>query len=126
MPVRTELRLRVPNSPGALRDVVHALAVGGVGVLALSLEPTGELRLIVDHVSRAEGLLRERHRTVTAHDVLVVTTASDRHAVPAALALIADAGVNVDYAYTANHGPGGGMLVLGVVEPLRVATATGT
>jgi hypothetical protein len=125
MPVKTELTLRLPNSPGALRAVIHTLVREGVSVLAVSLESGGHLRLLVDHVARAEGLLLEQHRSVTAKQVLVVPTACDRHALSTTLGLVADVGVNIDYAYAANPGPDGGVLVLGVADALRVATATG-
>jgi hypothetical protein len=94
-------------------------------VLALALDGGGQLRVVVDNVVRAEGLLREQHRAVTTRHVLVVPTANERDALPATLDLVADAGVNIDYAYAVTTGSEGGMLVLGVPEPVRVATATG-
>jgi hypothetical protein len=125
MPVRTEISLRLPNSPGALRDVALALAADGVHVLAFSLEGTGLLRLVVDNVTRAEGVLRDRRRSPTSRPVLVVSAPAERGALGTIFDLVAEAGVNIDYAYSARSGTDGVMLVMGVPEPVRVATATG-
>lgn len=125
MPVRTELTLQLPNSPGALCSVLQTLALEGVSVIAVSLESGGHLRLVVDHAARAEGLLREQHRSVATTQVLVVPTSCDRHALSATLGLVAEAGANIDYAYAACPGKDGGVLVLAVADPLRVAAKAG-
>ena len=64
MAIRTELNIRLPNSPGALAGVCRLLAAERVNILAMTLETTGHLRLVVDNAVRATGALRaSRHRS---------------------------------------------------------------
>ena len=52
--IRTELNLRLPNSPGALAGVCRLLSDERVNIVALALDGTGQLRLVVDnHVHAA-------------------------------------------------------------------------
>ncbi len=121
--ILTELTLRLPNSPGAAASVCTLLAAEHVTIAALSLAPSGHLRLIVDNPVRASGVLREHHHQLETRDVLVVEAAAS---LAPALTLVAQAGINIDYAYTALAGggyPGG--VVLGVSDAVRAAAAAG-
>jgi hypothetical protein len=125
MAVLTELSFRLPNSPGALSDICRLLAGERVPIVALGLEPTGRLRLVVDNCTRAEGALREHHLAVTRRDVLVVAAGRGPDALAPALASLGEAGVNIEYAY-AGTGEGHGLtLVLGVDDAIRAATIAG-
>src|SRR6266498_3390632 len=53
--IRTELSLRLPNSPGALAGVCRLLADERVNILALALESSGQLRMVVDNHVHAAG-----------------------------------------------------------------------
>jgi hypothetical protein len=126
MAIRTELSLRLANSPGALSAICRLLADEGVNVLAMCLETGGQLRLVVDNHVRAAGVLRDRHHQVTERDVLVTPVPHGPGALLPVLRLIADAGVNVEYAY------GGGAdasvtaaIVIGVDDARRASMATG-
>lgn len=126
MPVATELRLRLPNSPGALADVCALLTAERVNIQALSLEAAGHLRMVVDNLIRAQAALREHRYVVTAADVLVVSLSHRPGGVAPVLRLLAEAGVNVEYAYGA--GPESGVravLVVGVSDAARAATLAG-
>jgi hypothetical protein len=126
MPVRPELTLRLPNSPGALAGVCRALAEQRVNIVGLLLDPQGQLRLVVDNHVHALATLRERHHQVTERDVLFVRVPSSIGSLAAILALAADAGVNVDYAYaTVAEGGAAASVILGVDDPQRAATAAG-
>ena len=126
MAIRTELNLRLPNSPGALASVCRALADERVNILAMAVEATGQLRLVVDNHVRAAGVLRERHHQVAQREVVVATVGSGPGALAPLLRLAADAGVNVEYAYgTASDGPGSAAIVLGVSDAVRAAAAVG-
>jgi hypothetical protein len=126
MPIGREITLRLPNSPGALADICRILAGERVGIVALMLETNGRLRLVVDNVVRADGVLREARHQLDTRDVLVVHTANGAGALAPVLALVADAGVNVEYAYAAaGEGSATATLVLGVDDAPRAATATG-
>ena len=126
MAIRTELTLRLPNSPGALAGVCRALADERVNIVALSVEPSGQLRLVVDNHVRASGVLRERHHQVTTREVLVAAVAGGPGALAPVLAMVAGAGVNVEYAYgTAPDSSSTASIVIGVDDAARAAAASG-
>lgn len=126
MAIRTELSLRLPNSPGAVAGVVRALTEERVGIVAMALGADGQLRLVVDNPVRASGALRARHHHITEREVLVVGASSGFDALAAVLSMMADAGVNVEYAYGGSADPRAQpAVVIGVDEPMRAAAAAG-
>lgn len=126
MGIRTELSLRLANSPGALYAVCRALSDEGVSVVAMTLENGGQLRLVVDNHVRAAGVLRQRHHQITERDVLVTSVPDGPGTLVPVLRLIADAGVNLEYAYGAAGGPSGiATVVLGVDDAGRASAASG-
>ncbi len=124
--IRVELSLRLPNSPGALAGVTRLLSAERVNVLALCLDSGGQLRLVVDNHVHAAATLREHHHQVSEHDVIVTSVPNAPGALAPALKLVADASVNVEYAYGggADAGPSA-LIVLGVQDPMRAAAAAG-
>jgi hypothetical protein len=126
MAIRTELSLRLPNSPGALAGVCRLLADERVNISAITLEPSGQLRMVVDNHVHAEALLRERHHQVAARDVILLTVPNGPGSLAPALALVADAGVNIDYVYGgASEGAASAAIVLGVEDAQRASAAAG-
>jgi hypothetical protein len=126
MPIGTEITFRLPNSPGALAAVCRALALEHVGIVALMLEAGGRLRLVVDNAVRAAGVLRDSRHQIETREVIVARTAHSAGALAPVLALVADAGVNVEYAYAAaGEGSPTATVVLGVDDASRAATAAG-
>src|SRR4029079_16582825 len=61
MAIRTELSLRLPNSPGALAGVCRLLSDERVGIIAMALDSAGHLRLVVDNHVHGGAVLREHH-----------------------------------------------------------------
>jgi hypothetical protein len=124
--IRTELSLRLPNTPGALAGVCQLLSDERVNILAMTLETTGQLRLVVDNHVHAAGVLREHHHQVTERDVIVTSVPNAPGALAPTLRLVADANVNVEYSYS-GAGEGGPMasVVLGVDDAQRAAAAAG-
>ena len=123
---RTELNLRLPNSPGALAGVCRLLSDERVNVLAMVLEAGGQLRLVVDNHVHGAAILREHHHDVTERDVIVTTVSNTPGALAQPLRLVSEANVNVEYAY--GGGPEGGptaTIVLGVDNAQRAAAAAG-
>ena len=126
MAILTELNLRLPNSPGALAGVCRLLADERVNIIAMTLEASGHLRLVLDNHVRGAGVLRAQHHQVTERPVVVATIANGPGALAPVLAIAADAGVNVDYAYgSATEGTSGAAVVLGVEDAQRAAAASG-
>jgi hypothetical protein len=126
MAIRTELNLRLPNSPGALAGVCRALSDERVSILAIALDASGQLRLVVDNHVHASGVLRDLHHHVSEREVLLLAVANTPGGLAPILVLLADAGVNVDYAYggTAEMSPSAAV-VLGVSDTMRAAAAAG-
>lgn len=124
--IRTELTLRLQNSPGALARVCDLLSVERVNIAALMLDPTGVTRIIVDNPVHAAGLLRERQYDVEERSVLYVQAPNQPGSFAAVARLLASAGVNLDYAYaTATDNQAQAAIVIGVPDAMRAAAATG-
>jgi hypothetical protein len=126
MAIRTELNLRLPNSPGALAGVCRLLSTERVNITAMALEGTGHLRLVVDNHVHAAAVLTEHHHRVTTRDVIVMAVANGPGGLTGPLALVADAGVNVEYAYGgAGETAAAASVVLGVDDAQRAAARAG-
>jgi hypothetical protein len=126
MSIRTELSLRLPNSPGALAGVCRLLSDERVNVMAMALEAGGQLRMVVDNHVHAAATLREHHHQVTERDVLVTSIPNTPGALAPALQLISDARVNIDYAYGgAGESGNTASIVLGVPHVMDASAAAG-
>jgi hypothetical protein len=124
--IRTELSLRLANSPGALGGVCRLLSNERVNVLALSLDSGGQLRLVVDNHVHGAAVLREHHHQVAERDVLVTSVPNAPGSLAPALKLVSDANVNVEYAYGGgSEGSPSAVVVLGVDDAQRAAAAAG-
>jgi hypothetical protein len=126
MAIRIELNLRLPNSPGALAGVCTLLSEERVNILAMGLEASGQLRLVVDNHIHGAAVLREHHHQVTERDVLLVMVPNVPGSLAPALRLIGDAGVNVEYAYGGGTDMGPtASIVIGVENAQRASAAAG-
>ena len=126
MAIRTELNLRLPNSPGALAGVCALLSRERVNIAALALETGGQLRLVVDNHVHGAAVLREHHHQVTERDVLVTSLPNSPGSLAPALKLMSDATVNVQYAYGGgSDGSASAAVVLGVDDAQRASAAAG-
>ncbi len=126
MAIRTELSLRLPNSPGALAGICRLLADERVNVIAMALEAGGQLRMVVDNHVHAAATLREHHHQVTERDVLVASIPNTSGALAPALQLIADARINIEYGYGGAGETGNtASIVLGVSHVLDASAAAG-
>src|SRR5215210_3227356 len=124
--IRTELALRLPNSPGALAGVCRLMSDERVNILAMALDSSGQLRMVVDNHVHAAGILREHHHQVTARDVIVTSVPNMPGSLAPALRLVTEANVNLEYAY--GGGSEGGptaSVVLGVDDAQRASAAAG-
>jgi hypothetical protein len=126
MAIRTELNLRLPNSPGALAEICRLLASERVDILALALESSGHLRLVVDNHVHAAALLREQHHQVTERNVIAMRVPHTAGGAVPSMRLLAEAGLNVEYAYGgAEEGGRTATLIVGVADAQRAAAAAG-
>jgi len=126
MPIRTELNLRLPNSPGALGGVCGLMSDERVNIVALMLESGGQLRMVVDNHVHAAAVLREHHHQVTEREVLLVAVPNTPGSLAPALRLVAEASINIEYAYAgAGESTAIAAIVLGVEDAMRASAAAG-
>ena len=126
MAIRTELSLRLQNSPGSLARVCQVLGGERVNLIALCLEGNGTLRMVVDNHVHGVSILREQHYQVEERDVLYTVIANQPGSLARAVRLVADAGLNLDYAYASaveNDAMVG--VVIGVPDAMRASAAAG-
>src|SRR3954451_6984049 len=124
--IRTELSLRLPNSPGALGSVCRLLSDERVNVLAMSLESSGQLRLLVDNHVHGAATLREHHHQVAERDVLVTAIPNMPGSFAPVLRLLSGAGINIDHAYGGgSEGAPSATVVIGVEDTARASAAAG-
>jgi hypothetical protein len=126
MAIRTELNLRLPNSPGALAGVCRLLSDERINILAMALEAGGQLRLVVDNHVHGGAVLREHHHQVAERDVVLLLVPNGPGGLASTLRLVSDANVNVEYAYGgAAEGGAAASVVVGVDDAERAAAAAG-
>jgi hypothetical protein len=124
--IRKELNLRLPNSPGALGSVCRLLDAERVNIQALTLDAAGTLRMVVDNHVHGGAVLRDHHHQVTERDVVVCTLPNTAGALAGPLRLIAEAGVNVEYAYGGSADASAtASVVLGVDDAMRASAVAG-
>ena len=130
MAIRTELALKLPNSPGALGRICQLLGDGKIGIQAMSLDAAGTLRIVVDNPLHATGILGDQHYAVEQRDVLFLSIPDAPGALYSATRMIASSGVNVEYVYASsldsqNESDGMAGVVIGVDDAQRAAMAVG-
>jgi hypothetical protein len=95
-------------------------------MLAMSVDPSGSLRIVVDNPLHAAGTLREQHYHIEERDVLYTAMPNEPGSLGRALKLLADAGVNVEYAYASGIDRLSMVgVVIGVADAQRASYATG-
>jgi len=126
MAIRTELSLRLPNSPGALGRVCEQLAETHVNLLALHLESSGRLRLVVDNPLHAAAILRERAHQVEEREVLVAALPNTPGTLGRLSRALTEAGINIEYAYASSSDESPSTaIVLGVPDATKAAVVAG-
>ena len=126
MAIRTELTLRLQNSPGMLARVCQVIANERINIVAMNLASPLVVRLVVDNPVHAAAILREHNYQVEERDVIYTATSNDPGALLRISRLIADAGINVEYLYaTALEGQSMASIVVGVPDAERASSAAG-
>jgi hypothetical protein len=126
MAIRTELTLRLQNSPGSLARVCQIVADERIDILALNLASPLVLRLVVDNPVHAAATLREHHYQVEEREVLFTTAPNNPGSLLRLTRLIAEAGINMEYLYaTALDGQPMASVVVGVPDAARASAAAG-
>jgi hypothetical protein len=126
MSIQKEITVKLANSPGSLGRVAQVLGAERINLLAMSIDPSGLLRMVVDNPLHAAGTLREQHYNVEERDVLFTAMPNEPGSLGRTLRLLADEGINVEYAYSSgiDRVPMVGV-VIGVGDAQRASFATG-
>jgi hypothetical protein len=126
MAIQRELTVRLANSPGTLGRVAQVLGAERINLLAMSLDAGGALRMVVDNPLHAAGALREQHYQVDERDVLYATMPNEPGSLARVIRMLADAGINLEYAYASgiDRLPMTAV-VIGVADAQRASAATG-
>jgi hypothetical protein len=126
MAIRTELTLRLQNSPGTLAKVCEIIAGEHIDIVAMNLASPLVLRLVVDNPVHAAETLREHHYHVEEREVIFTTAANNPGSLLALARLIAEAGINLEYLYaTTQDGQTMASIVAGVPDARRASSAAG-
>jgi hypothetical protein len=99
MAILREITVKLANSPGALGRVSGLLGAERVNMLAMSIDASGHLRMVVDNPLHAASTLREQHYSVEERDVLYTAMPNEPGSLSRALRMLGEAGINVEYAY---------------------------
>ena len=97
-----QLSIFIENKPGKLVEALETLSGAGIDMRALSLADTadfGILRVIVDKPDLALEELREAGYLVKSSEVVPVAVGDRPGGLAAALRVLADGGVDVEYTY---------------------------
>ena len=99
-----QLSIFAENRPGRLSNISHLLAVNGINIRAMSVADTkdfGILRLIVNDPDKAVAVLREGGCAVTVSHVLAIKLPDRPGGLAAAMQILYDNNVSVEYMYSA-------------------------
>ena len=121
-----QISVFLENRPGALSEVIDTLREGGVNMMALSLSEgldIGYLRIIVDHHAKAVKWLRDHGHLVIERDVVLLAVANQPGGLASAIDVWAKAGVNVEYAYSADDAAPDRSLIVVRVQDVKKAIA---
>lgn len=97
-----QLTVFVENKQGAMVSITDTLAENNVNLRALSIAETeafGILRLIVNDVETAKNTLSEKGYLIKVTDVVGVKIGDAPGKLTAALGVLDDMGINVEYLY---------------------------
>ena len=114
--IQSQFAIFLDNRPGTLAATCRALATAQVNLLALAIVDTVDhviVRLVVDKANDAERVLSRLHAMVQRREVVVIEVSNEAGALARIAEQLAQAGINIEYAYcTASSSQRGGLLVL--------------
>ncbi|KKM81598.1 hypothetical protein LCGC14_1328210 [marine sediment metagenome] len=124
MKVATQFSIFLVNMPGVLAQITAALAKAHVNVIALTLMDSSEhgvLRLVCEETAAARKALGQAHDHFAETDVLVLELTNEAGAFAHAAQKLADAHININYAYCTGGAPGGKTSAIFKVADLKKA-----
>lgn len=124
MHIETQFSVFLVNKPGVLAVVAGALAKAKVNVSALTLMDSvehGVLRLVTDNAPGARKVLGQSHDEWAESDVLVMELDNNPGAFARVATVLADAHINISYAYCTGGAVGGKTTAVFKVADLKKA-----
>lgn len=121
----TQLAVFLANRPGALARVCEALANAGINIQALATSDTVDhtvVRMVVSNPTKALMLLGEAGVLALESEVITIESASEPGVLAKIAERLAEADVNIEYAYLA--GGRGSQTGLMILRPSDVEKAT--
>ncbi len=103
MPRAKQLTVWVEDQPGLLGEVASALGAKKVNIRAFMIamvESRGAIRLVVDKPAAAKKVLARLGWVSTEEDVVAVTLSDKPGSLGSVAKKLAEAGINIQYAYT--------------------------
>ena len=122
--VQTQFSIFLVNKPGVLAMVTGALAKAKINILALTLMDSmehGVLRVVTDNPDATRKILGKTHDRWTETDVLVLELPNEPGAFAHIAQHLADAHINISYAYCTGGAPGGRTTAVFKVADLKKA-----
>jgi hypothetical protein len=113
----TQLSVALENVPGQLGRLCRVLAQTAVNIRGISISDAADLstvRLCVSDPAAAKRALREAGMSFVTQDVVMVEVPDKPGALEDVAVRLGEAGVNINYIYSAGGEAGKAVLVLGV------------
>ena len=129
MPLMRQISVFLENVPGRLATLCNTLELNGIDLRAMATSEGSEygvVRLIADDVEGAERVLREANLPFSTVDVLAAEVSDEPGALGKVAVKLAEAGINVEYAYaTAVSGNARALCIFKVADPEEAARKLG-
>ncbi len=123
MAILKQITVFLENVPGRLATLCNTLEERGVNLQAMTTSEASEygvVRMIVDNVDAATEALRQVDLPFSTVDVLGVEVSDEPGALGKVAVRLAEAGLNVDYAYvTVASQSGNALCVFKVADPRK-------
>jgi hypothetical protein len=121
MPVMRQMSVFLENVPGRLATLCNTLESNGIDLRAMATSEGsdyGVVRILVDDVDGAEEVLRSASLPFSTIEVLALELSDEPGALGKVAVRLAEAGINVEYAYaTAVSGMARALCVFKVADP---------
>jgi len=124
MQVVTQFSVFLVNKPGVLAQVTTALAKAKLNLVALTLVDSSEhgvLRIVCEDTDKARKVLADTHDRFTETDVIALELTNEPGAFADAAHRLAEAHININYAYCTGGARGGRTTAIFKVADLKKA-----
>jgi hypothetical protein len=125
MEMVTQFSIFLVNKPGVLAQVTRKLAQSKTNVIAMTMMDSSEhgvLRLVVEDADHARETLRDLNLPTTETDALLVEMANRPGALADVCGRLAEAHINISYAYCTTGARGGKTLAVFKVADSKKAS----